>query len=191
MKSFLTQQLRELEARTGIRQMYFLNQKPDALSQVNILIDAMLEVCAEYTYLTDEVKKALISRGIKEDKEFDSLNARTIRAWFDLYGGKYFEAGMTYEVTDPGPISEETQRLINQFQASLSQGPKEVPTVSRYEVLKAKERLKTVSKPYPSSTEEDYRLYNLKLEYAKKYYHPHTGKKLDNWITFEAYLKQV
>ena len=53
----------------------------------------------------------------------------------------------------------------------------------------ARERLKTVSKPHPSSTEAEHRLYGLRVEYSRKYFHPHTGAKLDNWIPFEEFLK--
>lgn len=193
MKAFLIQQLKELEARTGIKQLVWLQQKPDKDEQVRLLVDAMLTICKQYTYIPEDKQKVIIERGIMEDREFDSLNARTLGKWFDLYGGKYFEQGMTYQVTDPGEISQDTQKMINEFQASLSQGPKEVPTVSRYEILKAKDRPKTeaVSVGYKSSTAEDHRLLQAKIEYSRLYHHPHTGAKLANWIPFEEYLKTI
>lgn len=191
MKAFLIKQLKQLEARTGIKQLVWLQQKPDAKEQVNILIDAMITICKQYTYIPEDKQMVIIERGIMEDREFDSLNARTLGKWFDMYGGKYFEQGMTYEVMDPGEISQDTQKMINEFQASLSQGPKEVPTVSRYEIQKAKDRPKqeAVSRGYKFSTEEDHRLYDLRVEYSRTYHHPHTGAKLPNWISWEDFLK--
>jgi hypothetical protein len=191
MRTFLIQQLKELEARTGIKQLIWLQQKPDAKEQVNILIDSMLKICKQYSYIPEDKQKVIIERGIMEDREFDSLNARTIGKWFDLYGGKYFEPGTQYEVIDPGEISQDTQKMINEFQASLSQGPKEVPAVSRYEILKAKDRPKqeAVSRGYKYSTEEDHRLSDLRVEYSRTYHHLHTGKKLPNWISWEEFLQ--
>lgn len=190
MKQFLTKMLSELEARTGIRQLYFLQQKPDAGNQVNILLDSMVRVCQEYNYIPELNQKAIIQKEMERDQNYDGLSARILRRWFDLHKDLYWNKPVS-EVQDVGEITPETQKMINEFIAKLSQGPKAVPSVSGYEVQRAKERpkIEAVSIGHGYSTEEDHRLLKARVEYGRLYHHPHTGAKLDNWISFDDYLK--
>lgn len=144
-------------------------------------------VIEKYPFETLETVTKCLSNPPRTSEKNWRLTPDTIQEWMEIYK-TIPKPGKVYEVTDPGPISEETQKMLNEIVAG---GIKEIPSVSKFEISKAKDRPKheAVSRGYKFSTEEDHRLYDLRIEYSRTYHHPHTGARMDNWISWEEFLQ--
>jgi hypothetical protein len=81
MKEFFHQCLEDLEAKTGLRQLYWLQQNPDSERQVNIVLDSMVIVSKEFSYIPEEDQQRIISTMMIKDQEYDGLNSRVIYKW--------------------------------------------------------------------------------------------------------------
>lgn len=90
MKEFFLQCLNDLEARTGLRQLYWLQQNPDADRQVNIVLDSMVIVSGEFSYIPEEDQQRIISAMMVKDQDYDSLNSRVIYKWLSGHREHYW-----------------------------------------------------------------------------------------------------
>jgi len=76
MREFFKQCLEELEAKTGLRQLYFMQQREDGVKMVNILLDSMVIVSKEFDYIPEHAQKSIIASQIVKDQDYDGLNSR-------------------------------------------------------------------------------------------------------------------
>ena len=124
MKDFFLQCLQDLEAKTGIRQLYWLQQNPDADRQVNIVLDSMVIVSKEFSYIPQEDQQRIISEMMVKDQDYDGLNSRVIYKWLAQRRDHYWMADKAAEEIPRVQLTEEQQanidRLAGEFLKQLS-----------------------------------------------------------------------
>ena len=121
MKEFLKQCFRDLEALTGIRQLYFFEIDPEGERKLDICIQGILKVCEMYPYIPEEAQKKIIREQMVKDQDYEALNSRTVWKWFDKAKDIYWnrkEERQEIETTTV-ELSEETQKLVREWQSKL------------------------------------------------------------------------
>jgi len=121
MKEFLKQCFRDLEALTGIRQLYFFEVDPEGERKLDICIQGILKVCEMYPYIPEEAQKKIIREQMVKDQDYEALNSRTVWKWFDKAKDIYWnrkEERQEIETTTV-ELSEETQKLVREWQSKL------------------------------------------------------------------------
>lgn len=192
MNDFLIQCLEDLESLTGIRQYYFLTTDPDGGRKTTVLIRGILEVCKQFPYISEADQKKIISEQMVKDQNYDSLNSRTVWKWLngakDVYWAKTQEK--VQEVKPLEHLSEETQKLIRDWQASLlglnaTQGDisKEMDNIRAEDEsrLQGKEIRKGSNLSKFQTTKEVAEIKELHRLWIKDNYHTVTGKPLETW----------
>lgn len=120
MKEFLKQCFRDLEALTGIRQLYFFEVDPEGERKLDICIQGILKVCEMYPYIPQEAQKKIIREQMVKDQDYEALNSRTVWKWFDKAKDIYWNRKEEPEQIEPvRELSEETQRMIRDMQSKL------------------------------------------------------------------------
>lgn len=99
-----------------------------------------------------------------------------------------------YEKPEPNAIERpDIDKLLDEFKETLRNSRvQSMPTLTPEEI-----RAEGKSTPpkkqaicYPSTNPEDVILHDKKIEWSRTYHDLYTGKPLDNWISFEEFLKQ-
>jgi hypothetical protein len=205
MNEFLKQCFRDLEAITGIRQLYFFEVDPDGERKLDVCIKGILKTCEQFPYIPEQAQQKIIREQMVKDQDYDALNSRTVWKWLnqnkDLWWAKSQEP--VPEVKDAGPLSPETEKLIRDWQVSLLNGiGKERPLFKERladEMAKIKEEDKSrlegkeidKSESFGCMTEESVlRMQELRREYGRTCRDLHTGRPLpDKPQTFEIWLE--
>lgn len=145
MREFFKQQLENLQARTGIRQLEHLMAKDTWKEDVDQLIKFMIEECSKppFDVVRQEVKERVITRAIVEDQDFIGLNAKFVRralnVWWLANGDRVIEAmnakeAKVYERVELTPEQKaKIDVMASSYIARLLQGDgiKEVPDVGK------------------------------------------------------------
>ena len=152
MRTFLVSLLKDLKRLTGVKQyedMCYVEDndeaKRKAQEELDLLLTPMIEVCNQYSYISDEDKMKIIKAAVINAKEFYGLNARFVRLALEAVKDNYWkESGYleTNQLLDNMPkgltfdeLPEETQRLYNERMALLAQGTiQKVAPVSTHEL---------------------------------------------------------
>jgi len=121
MKDFLIQCLKDLESLTGLRQLYYLQSDlEDGERKKNVLIEGMLVVCREFSYIPEAAQRAIISSQMIQDQDYDALNSRIIWKWLNAFKGPYLNPK---ELQDKPVVFEEipqsTWDMVEKFKNSL------------------------------------------------------------------------
>jgi len=200
MKEFLRTCLEELELKTGIRQVYWLNQQCETQEQFdkkkNILLDSMVLVCKEFEYIPEDAQKSIVSNQIIKDQDYDALNARTLWKWFKLFSGPYMNPPEVQkkEIVYPD-ISPETQKMIDDLKNKLVGGP-------MFDMRLVEDDMKKIQKEDKERVDHKslsvhYRpdlvtavMSDLKIKYSQECRHPHTGDLLPGKPEFSIWLEQ-
>lgn len=105
MKDFIIHCLKDLESLTGIRQLYFLEQRDDGAKQIETVINGILFACKRHSYIPEEAQMRIISQMMMEDQDFDSLNGRVVNKWFEVNKGHWYFSTpkITEEELTPAP----------------------------------------------------------------------------------------
>jgi len=122
MKEFIIQCLDDLESLTGIRQTYYLTTGTDGKRKATVLIQGILEVCKQFSYISEADQQKIIREQMVKDQNYDALNSRTVWKWFNGVKDKYWELAHKpkFENAIPlEPLTPETEKLIRDWQASL------------------------------------------------------------------------
>lgn len=124
MKDFFRQCLEDLEAKTGLRQLYWLQQNPDDERQVNIVLDSMVIVSREFSYIPEEDQRRIITEMIVKDQDYDSLNSRVIYKWLNQRRDHYWINGKADEeiprVVHTAEQEENIRKISSEWLAKLS-----------------------------------------------------------------------
>lgn len=192
MKEFIEQCIKDQEAINGIRQLYFLEVDPDGERKLKITIQGILRTCEQFQYIPPEAQKKIISDQMVKDQDYDALNSRTVWKWFDKAKDVYWAKAQepVEEVKELEPLSEETQRMIRDWQADLL-GLQPVPQISSVEIdrLKDEDRARLEGKSVKKGTDlSQFQTDALKAEqkalhiqYIRENYDPITSKPLTTW----------
>jgi len=149
MRTFLLSLLKDLKRLTGVKQYEEIASNPKgkeaAQAELDALLEPMIEVCSQYSYISDEDKMKIIKAAIINAKEFYGLNARFVRLALEAVKDNYWkESGYleTNQLLQNMPkgltfdeLPKETQRLYNERMALLAQGTiQKVAPVSTHEL---------------------------------------------------------
>jgi hypothetical protein len=148
MGEFFKGQLKQIQMLTGSRQyleICSLPTKEEAMNFQTGLIATLIRECDKFAYIPEKAKQKIISDAIIQDQDFvknGSLNAKFV--WKHLNSkadtfwktDSYLETNrLTDSLGNAKPLSESTQKLVNEFMASLSGSTmKSVPGASKYEI---------------------------------------------------------
>jgi hypothetical protein len=192
MKEFIEQCIKDQEAINGIRQLYFLEVDPDGERKLKITIQGILRTCEQFPYIPQEAQKKIISDQMVKDQDYDALNSRTVWKWFDKAKDVYWAKAQepVEEVKVLEPLSEETQRMIRDWQADLL-GLQPVPQISSVEIdrLKDEDQARLAGAWHKKGTDlSQFQTDALKAEqkalhiqYIRENYDPITSKPLPTW----------
>lgn len=204
MRSFFKSELETLKIKTGLNQYENISALPDAEHQFKLLFDSLEDVCSQFPYIPDNDKKRIVQEQIYRDQDFNQLTPRVLWKWLEREKGKYFREAahipsesnakaVTYE-----ELTSETKQAVDQFIKALQSdnaGLKKVPVVTHEEIdsikledLEQKEGKKAESTHYKTNPELVI-MHEKKSEWMRLYHDILTGKKNENWISFEEYLK--
>jgi len=130
MKQFFEQCLRDLEALTGKRQVYYWQTETDTDSSGKAKGARKFEVCVQgmviqsqnFPYIPEEDQKRIITEMIVKDQDYEALNSSVIYKWLSMYKDKYF---MAANAPEPEPMHqhtpEELERIDKLAQEYLAQ----------------------------------------------------------------------
>lgn len=140
MRTFLVSLLKDLKRLTGVKQYedmcYVENNdesKRKAQEELDLLLTPMIEVCNQYSYISDEDKMKIIKAAVINAKEFYGLNARFVRLALEQVKDVYWkESGyletnalLNAKESNAVPLEEcspETQAMVKEFTAKLAAG---------------------------------------------------------------------
>lgn len=157
MREFFKDTLETLHIITGCRQMEFLSE-----DEVKILVDKLCVVSEKnYGYIPLEAQKHEITRQILEEPDFSGLNPKVLHKWLSRIADRYWQE-RNRKLQDkedlnqvPGPISKDTEKLIENFKAGLLPATvaRSIPEVSAGEIkaIQAEDR-KRAERPTAVST---------------------------------------
>lgn len=170
MNEFLRQCFRDLEAITGIRQLYYFETDPDGERKLDVCIKGILITCGQFPYIPEEAQKKIIREQMVKDQDFDALNSRTVWKWLDKAKDVWWAKSQepVEEVKELEPLSEETQKLIREWQMEMI-GSKTVTFKERLnqemDKIKAEDKSRFEGKEMPKS-DRSRKAWNVALEDA-------------------------
>jgi len=170
MNEFLRQCFRDLEAITGIRQLYYFETDPDGERKLDVCIKGILITCGQFPYIPEEAQKKIIREQMVKDQDFDALNSRTVWKWLDKAKDVWWAKSQepVAEVKELEPLSEETQKLIREWQMEMI-GSKTVTFKERLnqemDKIKAEDKSRFEGKEMPKS-DRSRKAWNVALEDA-------------------------
>src|SRR5688572_12917312 len=137
MRDFFVQCFKDLHSLTGLRQYLEIASHPEGKEKAQAILDkiinGMIHQSANFEKMIPyEHQKEVIEHGIISDPELYALNAKMVYKWlhaeYKVMQTRTAESGheetnkLLETLEEPKPISEETQKLIREFEYSLSQG---------------------------------------------------------------------
>lgn len=170
MNEFLRQCFRDLEAITGIRQLYYFETDQDGERKLDVCIKGILITCGQFPYIPEEAQKKIIREQMVKDQDFDALNSRTVWKWLDKAKDVWWAKSQepVAEVKELEPLSEETQKLIREWQMEMI-GSKTVTFKERLnqemDKIKAEDKSRFEGKEMPKS-DRSRKAWNVALEDA-------------------------
>ncbi len=136
MKEFFIECLKNLEALTGIRQLFFLQSDPEGAKKKDVLIDGMVLVSKKFDYIPEETQQKYIRKMMVEDQNYESLNSRVIWKWLDMHKVNHIthshfdeDALTQYEPASP----EVADYWANKWKEELAKVGQSVPKVTEAE----------------------------------------------------------
>lgn len=186
MKQFFEQCLRDLEALTGKRQVYFWQTetgideatgKAKGLRKFEVCVQGMVIQSQNFSYIPEPDQKRIITEMMVKDQDYDQLNSQVIHKWLSMYSGKYFMAANAPEPERMQELSpeehERIDRLANQFKAQLAgafQSIKDLDVKREIEAIKREDSARIENKAISVSRKQDdsyYLLQEKKMAAAK------------------------
>ena len=194
MRHLLLSLLKDQKRLTGIRQYEEIasnpNGKEQAQGELNELLREMVNVCDQYPYISDEDKFKIIKARMTDAPEYYGLNARFVRLALERVKDIYWKEHSYRETNkliehisncEVLPISEETQKLINEYMAILATGTiKTVPNVNEHDLkviqTEDEERVKpkAYSTTYKPLSENEIKIRDMHLQWICECVHPQT-----------------
>lgn len=202
MKDFFKTCLEELELKTGIRQLYWMQQsstdQSDFDKKKNILLDSMVIVSKKFDYIPQEDQKLIIAKLMVEDQEYDGLNSRIIWKWLNLYSGHFFNVNKASDeiprIVHTPEQEENIRKISNDYLAQLAGNfspdykglGDEIKRIQKED----KEKLirESIAQGY-QSTPEEVIAKELHFEYLIANFDAITGERLPTWLSESEWLK--
>lgn len=206
MRNFFKSELENLHIKTGLLQYFKLSEmtdadgNPDGERQLKLLLDTLVQVCEEFSYIPDNDKKRIIQQAILRDTDYTGINPRQVWKWLNLEKGKYFKEEahrpmesntkpVTYDELKP-EIKEQVDAFMQSLQAP---GKYAMPEVSQEEIDAIKLEDLEIQEGKKGSgyipNPELVILHQKKIEWMRKYFDPVTKEKKEDWISLEEYIK--
>jgi hypothetical protein len=203
MKQFFEQCLRDLEALTGKRQVYYWQTETDTDSTGKAKGARKFEVCVQgmviqsqnFPYIPEEDQKRIITEMIVKDQDYEALNSSVIYKWLAMYKDKYF---MAANAPEPEPMHQHTPeeleridklaqeylaQLAGAFQPSFKGIEKDMEAIKRQD----KQRVEMKGSGYLPSSEK-VMMSELRRVWMLENFDPMTGKKNDNYLSFDEWI---
>lgn len=168
MRAFLKSELETLKAKTGLLQYEKMSQDPDAVNQIRIMLDSIMEVFKEFHFIPDNDKKRIIQENIIRDQEFQGLNSRVVWRWLNAQKDKYYKelAHRESESGAPPLTGEARDRAIAEWLQEVNKLQTAVTVKSdKYSEIRA--NWNPEKKKYDPLTPEEYKTRLLHIEYVK------------------------
>jgi hypothetical protein len=203
MKQFFEQCLRDLEALTGKRQVYYWQTETDTDSSGKAKGARKFEVCVQgmviqsqnFPYIPEEDQKRIITEMIVKDQDYEALNSSVIYKWLAMYKDKYF---MAANAPEPNPMHQHTPeeleridklaqeylaQLAGAFQPSFKGIEKDMEAIKRQD----RQRVEMKGSGYLPSSEK-VMMSELRRVWMLENFDPMTGKKNDNFLSFDEWI---
>lgn len=198
MKEFFKQCLDDLEAKTGIRQLYYLQLKEDGAKQTLITIEGMVQASKKFPYISEEDQRLIILRMIEEDQEYDALNSRTVWKWLNLYAGHFHNVNNATEesprIVHTPEQEENIKKISSEWLAQLAGNFKpeykglgdEIKRIQKEDEEREKGKK---GSGYVSPSKEEVVMHDLHLAWIRFCFDPISGKPSQAWMSEEEFIK--
>lgn len=195
MKEFFLNLLNNLDKLAGLRQIENIyaahGSQDEAMKEINTLLDLLVNICAQFPYISEQSQKDIIHHCVVTDPEFKSLNARIVYKWLNAQKDKYYKELAHIETEEEHkPIPKDDPRYdeyLKQWQAALK------PMEERVNVTARKERLvghvQDNGIDYTPLSEDDVIKRDRHHRYIRENYDPKTAKPLESWMPEEEWNK--
>lgn len=202
MKDFFKTCLEELEFKTGIRQLYWMQQgaadQGDFDKKKNILLDSMVIASNKFDYIPKEDQKLIITKMMVEDQEYDGMNSRTVWKWLNMHSVHYFSVNKAPEeiprIEHTAEQSERINAMIAEYLKQLAGNFSPNYTGLKEEInrIQAEDKERSDGRKAAvgyQSTPEEIIAKELHFEYLIANYDPITKEKLPGWMSEEEFIK--
>ena len=203
MKEFFENCLRDLEALTGKRQVYYWQTETDTdstgkakgMRKFEVCVQGMVIQSGNFAYIPEADQKRIITEMMVKDQDYEALNSSVIYKWLSMYKDKYFMAANAPEAEPMRELTpEESARideLANQFKAQLLGNfqPEFKGIEKDMEAIKREDKARVEMKGsgyIPSS--EKVVMNELRRRWMLDNFDAMTGKKLDTYLSYEEWI---
>lgn len=90
MREFIKECLENLESLTGLRQLFFLEQREDGAKQIQIVINGIMDALSDYKFIPEEAQQRIIRQMMVKDQNYESLNSRVVTKWLEANKGRWY-----------------------------------------------------------------------------------------------------
>ena len=119
MREFFKEQLEQLRAMTGSRQVEFMSEE-----EVTLLLDKLCVYSRQFSRIPIERQMSEVEKQLIEDPEFTTLNPRIFFKWMLRIAGQYSvmtEQDLTSQVDAPILEGEKRDYWLNEWKKSIEQ----------------------------------------------------------------------
>lgn len=184
MKDFFTQCMKDLYALTGIEQVRWMqNDLVNGKRDFDICVEAMVQVCKQFPYIEEGDQMTIVKRMMVEDKNYKSLNSRTVWGWLDMHKDAHYRGQTHYQETEVHEVAppEVADKYAAMLLANISKigAPKPLTEIHDPLVALLKEQIGTEIRPEMKKLRGEYVRENYDLD----------GVKKDCWTSFDEWLE--
>lgn len=203
MKDFFENCLRDLEALTGKRQVYYWQTETDTdstgkakgMRKFEVCVNGMVIQSGNFSYIPEADQKRIITEMMVKDQDYEALNSSVIYKWLAMYKDKYF---MAANAPDAEPMHQHTPeeleridklakeylaQLAGAFQPSFKGIEKDMESIKRED----KARVEMKGSGYLPSSEKVV-MNELRRRWMLDNFDAMTGKKLDTYLSYEEWI---
>jgi len=214
MRTFFVSLLKDLKRLTGVKQYEEIASNPNgkeaAQAELDALLEPMIEVCNQYSYISDEDKMKIIKAAIINAKEFYGLNARFVRLALEAVKDIYFkESGyletnalLNAKESNAVPLEEcspETQAMVKEFTAKLAVGGiQKITDANEHELksIQSEDEFRVKPKAYSTSykplSENEIKIRDMHVQWIRECIHPQTKELIGlgetEWLLDKGYF---
>lgn len=200
MKEFFKDCIKKLDTIAGIKKYTYLQinagknteAEIEANKEMDLWISSLVRVSEKFDYIPEDAQKKYILRMMEEDQQYQDFNSRTVWKWLDLHKDKHItHSQFTEEALTQGTpfdqLPQETKDLVNNFLDQLND--RKVKMTPQEIFDQGQERPARAETSYISTTQEDIKIHELKIQYANECTNISTGRLLDGAPDFKNWLK--
>lgn len=195
MKEFFLNLLNNLDKLAGLRQIENIyaahGDANEARKEINTLLDVLVNMCAQFTYIPEAEQKKIINHCVITDPEFKNLNARIVYKWLNAQKDKYYKElahQETQQEKDWVPVPKDSpayDEYCKQWLAALKPMEERINVASKEVNLLGKPREgRTDYTPLP---ENEVTRREKHIRYLKANYDSRTREKLLNYLSEEEW----